>query len=249
MSIVSALSRAIVESASCQTLALSMACAFVSVSSLACGDREPAAKRVQRAGPGPGDSLAKLTRRMLEADDPVAAMQDYMCEIDRLIRLYDAAKTMDIQEIVEDTTYKPEDDSARRRVESALAHRILRSDCPGEDQAIKPDAGDSASSSIEAPVKQGPGDSLAKLSRVILTDSNPRAIAQAMVCENVRLIRLYGGEKAAKITAEVRDTIYRSTDEAAFRRVDAILANNVFDLSCGYPPGKYPKPAESDSLR
>jgi hypothetical protein len=63
------------------------------------------------------------------------------------------------------------------------------------------------------------------------------------------LIRLYGGASAAKITAEVRDTIYRSTDEVALRRVDALLANNVFDLSCGYAPGPYPKPTDVDSLR
>ena len=106
-----------------------------------------------------------------------------------------------------------------------------------------------AQASINVSTRLGPGDSLARLSRLLLTDSNPHAIGQAITCENVRLIRIYGGVRAARITAEVRDTIYRSTDEAAFRRVDAILANNVFDLSCGYPPGRYPKPTESDSLR
>lgn len=102
--------------------------------------------------------------------------------------------------------------------------------------------------STNVPAKSGPGDSLAKLSRLLLTDSNTHEIAQAITCENVRLIRLYGGAKAAKITAEVDDTIYRSTDEAALRRAEARVANHVFDLSCGYPPGQYPKPSDPDSL-
>jgi len=96
--------------------------------------------------------------------------------------------------------------------------------------------------------KRGPGDSLAKLSRRLLTDSNPRAIAQAMVCENVRLIRLYGGAKALEIAGEVKETTFRSNDEEALRRVDAKLGNSAFDLECGYPPGPNPTPIPIDSV-
>lgn len=97
--------------------------------------------------------------------------------------------------------------------------------------------------------KGGPGDSLAKLNRRLLADSNPRVIGQAIVCENVRLVRLYGGRRAAEIAKEVSDTIYRSNDESALRRADAVLANSAFDLSCGYPPGPYPPPITGDSAR
>lgn len=95
----------------------------------------------------------------------------------------------------------------------------------------------------------GPGDSLARLQRQLLTDSNPRAIAQAIVCENVRLGRLYGAIKADVIAREVQETIYRSSDEAAVRRVEAAVGKNAFDLSCGYPPGPNPPPITSDSGR
>jgi hypothetical protein len=106
--------------------------ACVALVSASCGETSPPARTSSQvvSKPGPGDSLAKLTRRMLEAADPVAAMHDYKCEIRRLAKLYGSAKAMDIQEIVEDTTYKPEDEPARRRVDSALAHRIFRTECP-----------------------------------------------------------------------------------------------------------------------
>jgi hypothetical protein len=94
---------------------------------------------------------------------------------------------------------------------------------------------------------QGPGDSLEKLSRLLLTDSSPHAIGQAMVCENLRLMHLYGDAKAVQIAAEVRDRVYRSTDEADLRRVDNILANSTFDPSCGYPPGPSSGPIAEDS--
>jgi len=105
--------------------------ASVLSAAVACSESKPRVLNSTEvhAKPGPGDSLAKLTRKMLEAEDPVLAMQDYMCEIDRLIQVYGPREATEIQEIVEDTTYKPEDEPARRRVEQALAHRVLQTDC------------------------------------------------------------------------------------------------------------------------
>ncbi len=207
-----AVTRAVIEPARCRGLALCVACAFMSVLSMACGDREPLARRNQAAEPGPGDSLAKLTRRMLEADEPVAAMHDYKCEIRRLAKLYGPAKAMDIQEIVEDTTYKPDDEPARRRVESALAHRIIRTECPASEP--------------------GPGDSLAKLTRRMLDADDPIAAAQDYMCEIDRLIEVYGPAKATDIQEIVEDTTYKPEDDSARRRVERALANRVFRANC-----------------
>jgi hypothetical protein len=93
----------------------------------------------------------------------------------------------------------------------------------------------------------GPGDSLAKLSRMLLTDSNPRHIAQAIACEHVRLGRLYGSWRASAIAKEVRDTIYTADDDSARIRVDGIIGASAFDLSCGYPRDAAPQQPSGDS--
>lgn len=87
-------------------------------------------------------------------------------------------------------------------------------------------------SSAGAPGVPGPGDSLAKLSRLLLTDSNPRIIAEALLCEHVRLEALYGPGKALAIAKEVRETVYTDADRDARQRVDKILANNMIDMGC-----------------
>ena len=81
----------------------------------------------------------------------------------------------------------------------------------------------------------GPGDSLAKLARMMLTDSNPRAIAQAIVCEQGRLQDVYGEGKGEVIAREVFDTVYTDADRERRRQVDRKLANNMFTLECGRP--------------
>lgn len=83
----------------------------------------------------------------------------------------------------------------------------------------------------------GPGDSLAKLSRRLLDDPDPVTVYQGISCENARLIRLYGPHKADSIAQAVEDTIYTARDRPALRRVDAQLANHVFDTDCGHPLG------------
>lgn len=97
----------------------------------------------------------------------------------------------------------------------------------------------------QRPAGVGPGDSLAKLSRMLLLDSNPVAVAQAISCEHGRLIRLHGGQKAHAIARAVRDTIYSWRDRAALRQVDAKLANHVFDTDCGHPLGSDSSPPRS----
>lgn len=79
----------------------------------------------------------------------------------------------------------------------------------------------------------GPGDSLAKLARTMLTDSNPRAIAQALVCEQRRLLDVYGPSKGEVIAREVFETVYTDADRERRRQVDRKLANNMFTLDCG----------------
>jgi hypothetical protein len=83
----------------------------------------------------------------------------------------------------------------------------------------------------------------------MLVDSNPREIAQAIVCEHVRLERLYGAWKAESIADEVMDTLLTARDDSARRRVDAVLANSMFDSACGRSRGAAPKPATGDSSR
>ncbi len=95
----------------------------------------------------------------------------------------------------------------------------------------------------------GPGDSLAKLNRRLLTDSNPRAIAQAIVCEHVRLGYQYGEPKAAAIAKQVSETVFKRNDEAALRRVDGILATGMYDATCGRPFGSDSGTVKGDSSR
>lgn len=78
----------------------------------------------------------------------------------------------------------------------------------------------------------GPGDSLAKLSRLLLTDSDPRTIKQAILCEHVRLQTLYGPDRMIAISKEVRDTVYKRADREALRGIERVLANSMFDMRC-----------------
>jgi hypothetical protein len=90
----------------------------------------------------------------------------------------------------------------------------------------------------------GSGDSLAKLARLVLTDSNPRAVAQAIVCEHGRLHDVFGAAKAELIAREVFDTVYTNADRERRRQVDRKLANNMFTLDCGRRQ-KHKQPASS----
>jgi hypothetical protein len=106
-------------------------CLMCLVALAACDTGQGTAER-RVAEQAPGDSLAKLTRRVLEAEDPVRAMEAWKCESMRLIELYGPVTATDIIETVEDTIYKRDDQAARRRVDSALAHRVLRTNCPSQ---------------------------------------------------------------------------------------------------------------------
>jgi hypothetical protein len=86
-----------------------------------------------------------------------------------------------------------------------------------------------------APAGPGPGDSLAKLARRLLTDPDPAMVYQAITCEHIRLGKLYGPYKADSIGREVEDTTYSWRDQSALRQVDAKLANHVFRSECASP--------------
>lgn len=81
------------------------------------------------------------------------------------------------------------------------------------------------------------GDSLARLLRRLLTDRDPVAIAQAITCENDRLISIYGPHEANRIAKEVEETTYSWRDRSALRRVGGAIANHVFRTDCGRPFG------------
>ena len=97
--------------------------------SLACGEQRPSAPQNQVAHRGPGDSLAKLLRLTLTAEDPVKATQAWKCEYGLLIRQYGPIKAEEIAQEVRDTIYGWRDWPARRRVENALAYKIIRDNC------------------------------------------------------------------------------------------------------------------------
>lgn len=99
---------------------------------------------------------------------------------------------------------------------------------------------------VETPLsgdpKGGPGDSLAKLHRQLLVDSNPRAIFQQILCEHRRLSRVHGEWGSEAIADKVMDTIFKPADKPARRRVDGILANSTFRMDCPPNDGATPKP-------
>jgi hypothetical protein len=78
---------------------------------------------------GPGDSLAKLSRRLLDDPKPVMVYQAISCENARLIRLYGSYKADSIAQAVEDTIYTARDRPALHRVESQLANHMFDTDC------------------------------------------------------------------------------------------------------------------------
>jgi hypothetical protein len=81
----------------------------------------------------------------------------------------------------------------------------------------------------------GPGDSLAKLHRHLLVDSNPRAIGQAIICEHKRLQRTYGLWEAEVIADRVMDTVFKADDAKERARVERVLANTTFTIECDEP--------------
>jgi hypothetical protein len=102
--------------------------------------------------------------------------------------------------------------------------------------------------SQRAALQGGAGDSLAKLARLLPTDSNPRAIAQAMLCEQVRLARVYGSANAEIMGEVVLAEVRKETDPEARRRVDNRLANNMFSMECkASTDSKIPDSTASDS--
>lgn len=103
-------------------------CALFVLALAACrpGDQSPVTRR---PGPGPGDSLAKLKRRLLVDPDPVTIAQAITCEHGRLIRLYGPYKADSISRRVRDTIYTWRDQAARRRVDAKLANHVFYTDC------------------------------------------------------------------------------------------------------------------------
>ena len=86
-------------------------------------------------GVGPGDSLAKLMRYVLVANDPVKAMQLINCENLRLIAAYGPQKFESISMGVIDTVYTWKDWPARRRVERKMSNAVVWNNCSPKIQS------------------------------------------------------------------------------------------------------------------
>jgi hypothetical protein len=67
---------------------------------------------------------------------------------------------------------------------------------------------------------------------MLLTTPESVRIAEAVVCENLRLIRLFGPAKAESIGAEVDDTLSAALGRDAKRRLDSALAHRVIRANC-----------------
>jgi hypothetical protein len=80
-------------------------------------------------------------------------------------------------------------------------------------------------------------DSLYKLLRRLLVDSNPRPVFQAYVCEQARVSDRLPAQDVERRFAVLMDTVFTSSERQYFERnVDARLANELYTLDkehCG----------------
>jgi hypothetical protein len=78
-------------------------------------------------------------------------------------------------------------------------------------------------------------DSLAKLKRVLLTTSDPHAVRQLMICEEMRLYSRLGVAEGRLRMKGMADTIYKTrADTIAFDLADSKLASNLFTVDSFY---------------
>jgi hypothetical protein len=104
---------------------------LVQLTVLACEGKQPVHDDRRSAGiPGPGDSLAKLMKAVLGSEDPVAALNAFGCEYDRLIERYGPAQAEAIRKQVDDTIFSPKERRELRRLDKVLAYHVGRLDCP-----------------------------------------------------------------------------------------------------------------------
>jgi hypothetical protein len=74
-------------------------------------------------------------------------------------------------------------------------------------------------------------DSLARLKRVLLTTSDPHAVRQLMICEEMRLYSRLGVAEGRLRMKGMTDTIYKTrADTIAAERADSKLALNLFTV-------------------
>lgn len=74
-------------------------------------------------------------------------------------------------------------------------------------------------------------DSLVKLMRKSLTDPDPHATAQAMMCEIDRLFLLLGEKEAVQRIEEAEEIAFTWRDRAAIARRDSLLHLHSFSTS------------------
>jgi hypothetical protein len=101
-----------------------------------CGEKKllpdsPQARNVS----GPGDSLARIIRTMLAAPDPMGPYNALMCETGRLITLHGPEGAEKIRRQVMDTIFTRRDGPARRRIEVALARKVIYSNCSEDERS------------------------------------------------------------------------------------------------------------------
>jgi hypothetical protein len=98
---------------------------------VACEGKQPVqGARPSAAIAGPGDSLAKLMKAVLGSEDPVAALNAFGCEYDRLIELYGPAQAEAIRKQVDDTIFSPKERRELRRLDKVLAYHVSSLNCP-----------------------------------------------------------------------------------------------------------------------
>jgi hypothetical protein len=75
------------------------------------------------------------------------------------------------------------------------------------------------------------GDSLSRLGNRLYVDSNPRAIAQAILCEQDRLATTHGAAKTELISRRVLAPIRETAHPQERARVEIALKNNMFSFT------------------
>ncbi len=86
-------------------------------------------------------------------------------------------------------------------------------------------------------------DSLVKLMRKSLTESDPVPVALAMMCESYHLFKRYGEREAIRLSQQAEEIAYTWRDRAAVARRDQKLANHTF------PAGERACTTDPDSTR
>jgi hypothetical protein len=75
-------------------------------------------------------------------------------------------------------------------------------------------------------------DHYARLLRRQLTDSDPKAVQQAITCEMGRIDWAFGGDESRRRLKPVRDSVFRRVeDRRRFNEIDSMLAGQTFEVN------------------